>query len=160
MAVTAVGKFDIQPAIRYVDRWDVRVLEPMAFNDLVHGELVVPAGFESDMASIRGLREACRWSAILALVCWLLAWSWIAVAGLVVAVLALALYGLLAGYGMRAAVLHDWLYTACSLSRSEADAVLYRALCTGDGTARWRSGIFWIGVRVGGAAHFGPEPKA
>jgi hypothetical protein len=39
----------------------------MIFNDPVHGELVVPDTFVSDLASIRILREICRWCAITAL---------------------------------------------------------------------------------------------
>jgi hypothetical protein len=106
----AVGKFDVRPAIRFISRWEVDVLEPLVFNDPLHGLQVVPDRFRSDLASIRVLREACRWAAIGALAGWVFAWGWSAVSLLVLAIGSLALYGLLAGYGMRAAILHDWLY--------------------------------------------------
>jgi hypothetical protein len=112
--------------------------------------MTVPTDFHSDLASIRILREVCRYSALGALLGWSFGLGWLATALLSVAIIALALYGLLAGYGMRAAILHDWLYTLGGLSRGQCDAVFYRALTTGDGTARWRASIFWLGVRFGG----------
>ena len=153
-----VGKFDIKPAVRFVSRWDVGLLDSMVFNDPVHGLVIVPSGFESDLASIRVLREVCRWAAAGALVGWIFAWGWLAIALLALAIAALALYGLLAGYGMRAAILHDWMYTEGVLTRSECDAVFYRALTTGDGTARWRAAILWLGVRLGGSTSYTKTP--
>lgn len=151
MAILA-GKFDIRPDIRYISRWEVEMRQSMTFGDPVHGSITVPATFVSDLASIRILREICRWCAVTALTGGALvdAYPWIRMALWVVAIIALALYGLLAGYGMRAAILHDWLYTVGKIPRCECDSVYYRALTTGDGTARWRSAIFWIGVRIGG----------
>ena len=131
----------------------------MGYNDLAYGALTVPADFDSDLASIRILREVCRWAAIGVLVGWIFAWGWLATALLVVAIVSLALYGLLAGYGMRAAILHDWLYTMGALSRADCDAVFYRALTTGDGTARWRASIFWLGVRLGGSTSYTKTPN-
>jgi hypothetical protein len=126
--------------------------QAMTFNDPAHGELVVPETFVSDLASIRIMREICRWCAITAVTGGTLvdAHPWIRWSLLAVAVIALALYGLLVGYGMRASILHDLLYTTGQMSRRECDAVYYRALTTGDGTTRWRALIFYLGVRVGG----------
>ncbi|WP_296257710.1 MULTISPECIES: DUF1353 domain-containing protein [unclassified Pseudomonas] len=153
-----IGKFDIHLAVRFTSRWDVATQEALTFGDPLHGPLVVPSDFYSDLASIRILREVCRWAAIGALVGWVFAWGWLAAALLVVAIVTLALYGLLAGYGMRAAILHDWLYTVGMLPRAECDAVFYRALTTGDGTARWRAAIFWLGVRLGGFTSYTKTP--
>lgn len=153
-----IGKFDIRPSVRFVSRWNVNVLESFALNDPVQGVLVVPVDFNSDLASIRILREICRWAALGTLVVWSLAWGWLATVLLVLTIVTLALYGLLAGYGMRAAILHDWLYTAGVLSRAECDAVFYRALTTGDGTARWRASVFWLGVRLGGSTSYTKAP--
>jgi hypothetical protein len=155
-----VGKFDTHPAVRFTSRWNITTQEPVSFNDPVQGLLTVPAGFDSDLASIRTLREVCRWAAIGALLGWVFAWGWLAAALLVLAVVALALYGLLAGYGMRATILHDWLYTMGALCRADSDAVFYRALTTGDGTARWRASIFWLGVRLGGSASYTKTPAS
>jgi len=156
--MVAVGKFDVHPAVRFTSRWNVATQESLTFNDPVHGLLTVPANFSSDLASIRVLREVCRWAAAGALIGWVFAWGWLGLALLVLAIVALALYGLLAGYGMRAAILHDWLYTVGILSRADSDAVFYRALTTGDGTARWRGSIFWLGVRIGGASSYTTNP--
>lgn len=147
-----VGKFDVKPAVRYQDRWNLGMLEPMSFVDTVHGKMTVPLGFGSDLASIRILREICRWCAMTAITGGAIveAYAWLRMGLWAVALLTLALYGLLAGYGMRASILHDWLYTYGTFSRRDCDAIYYRALTTGDGLARWRGAIFWVGVRLGG----------
>jgi hypothetical protein len=159
---TAVGKFDVKPDVRFISRWDIEMRQAMAFNDPVHGELVVPDTFVSDLASIRILREICRWCAFTALTGGTLidSYPWIRWSLLAVAVVALALYGLLVGYGMRASILHDLLYTTGQLSRRECDAVYYRALTTGDGTAQWRALIFYLGVRLGGHWSYTKSPTS
>ncbi|MBD1552318.1 DUF1353 domain-containing protein [Pseudomonas typographi] len=151
------GKFAAGVATRQVSRWEFTLLEPLVFNDPVHGMLEVPAGFTSDLASIRILREVCRWGAIGALIAGavLTFVSWLAPLLWIIAVGALALYGICAGYGMRPAILHDQLYGQGAFTRAECDAIFYRALTTGDGTARWRSLLFYAGVRLGGASHYG-----
>jgi len=53
---THVGKFDVKPNIRYISRWKVEMRQPMTFSDLVDGLIVVPAGYLTNFASIRGLR--------------------------------------------------------------------------------------------------------
>lgn len=56
---------------------------------------------------------------------------------------------LFVGHGNAAGVLHDWLYVEDSrgLSRSQADAVFYRALRS-LGVARWRAWCMWAAVRM------------
>ncbi|MBD1554753.1 DUF1353 domain-containing protein [Pseudomonas typographi] len=151
------GKFAADVAVRQVSRWEFTLLEPLAFDDSEHGLIEVPTGFTSDLASIRILREICRWAAVAAVLLglFLAEWPWASALAWTVAVVALALYGLVVGYGMRSAILHDWLYTKALLARAECDSVFSRALRTGDGTARWRAWLFYAGVRIGGAGHYG-----
>lgn len=153
----AVGKFAAGAATRQISRWQFQLLEPLVFNDPEHGQLTVPETFVSDLASVRVLREICRWAALAAVLLglFLTSISWLATAMWVIALGALALYGLVVGYGMRAAILHDYLYSAALLPRAECDAVFSRAMHTGDGTAHWRTWLFWAGVRLGGAKHYG-----
>ncbi|MFJ3469041.1 DUF1353 domain-containing protein [Pseudomonas sp. NPDC090201] len=154
----AVGRFGAGVAVRQVSRWQFQLLESLVFNDPIHGVLTVDFGFQSDLASIRMLRTVSVVGAIVALAVgamvpgapWISALCW------AVALVAIVLYALLTGYGMAPAILHDRLYEAGGLSRSECDAVFYRALHMGDGVAKWRAGIFWVGVRLGGMAHYGP----
>ena len=91
--------------------------------------ITVPAGFTTDFASIKVLHNAFLF----------------------------VLFALVSGYGNYAATVHDWLYEHGSLTRKEADAVLYRAL-RAEGVARWRAYLFWLGVRIGGAKHFTKTP--
>lgn len=149
---TIFGKFDVKPDIRYISRWTVEMRQSMTFNDPVHGLITVPDAFVSDLASIRILREICRWCAVTALTGGSLAdsYPWIRAALIITAVTALAIYGLLVGYGIRASILHDLIYTAGQFTRRECDDIYYRALTTGDGIARWRAWIFFLGVRLGG----------
>lgn len=58
---------------------------------------------------------------------------------------------------MRAAILHDHLYEVGQFTRAQCDAVFYRAL-RGDGVARWRCLIFYLGVRIGGARSYTRTP--
>ncbi|PVZ19909.1 MULTISPECIES: DUF1353 domain-containing protein [unclassified Pseudomonas] len=152
-----IGKFAAGAATRQLSRWEFQLLEPLMFNDPQLGQQVVPAGFTSDLASVRILREVCRWAGLTALFAGiaLTFWSWLAPLLWLISVGALALYGLVVGYGMRAAILHDWLYSQGQLPRRQCDALFYRALTRGDGTADWRAVIFWLGVRLGGAPHYG-----
>ncbi len=153
----AAGKFGTGVAIRQIERWRFRLLEPLTFNDPVHGLLQVPEAFESDLASVRALRKICRWAAIVAVLAGLLlvAAPWVAGLSWAIAIIALALYGLVVGYGMRAAILHDWLYTEARLPRNQCDAIYWLAPRTGAGIAYWRAGIFWVGVRLGGRLNYG-----
>lgn len=54
-----------------------------------------------------------------------------------------------------AAVVHDFLYTVPTIMpRSMADAVLKEA-CIVSGVSKWRAYGVWLGVRLGGGAHYG-----
>lgn len=59
-------------------------------------------------------------------------------------------YLLTANCGHEAAVLHDWAYTTHFIDRSKADSLFAEALKAG-GEPDWRSGLMWLGVRVGGS---------
>ncbi|TFY92955.1 DUF1353 domain-containing protein [Pseudomonas nabeulensis] len=87
--------------------------------------ITVPSGFTTDFASIKVLHNA----------------------------LLFVLFALVSGYGNYAATVHDWLYEHGSLTRKEADAVLYRAL-RAEGVARWRAWLMYAGVRLGGAKQY------
>lgn len=160
-----IGKFDKKPSLRFISRWDVELGETLGFDDPVHGLLEVPSGFVSDLASIRLLREVCKWAALLMVILAVatkVGQQFTYITGTLItvsyytAMVSLSLYALLVGYGMRAAILHDWLYTEAKLSRAECDAVFARALYTGDGTAKWRSyGLFYGGVRLFAASAYG-----
>lgn len=145
------GKFQARAVVMQRSRWVFELVEPLVYLDPILGTRVVPAGFVSDLASIRILRDVCRYALLLALAAWLIGWGWVNHAALVVALVALALYALTAGYGLRASILHDYEYLRGELTRRQADGLYYRALHLGDGTAAWRSSIFWCGVRLGGA---------
>jgi hypothetical protein len=156
--VTPVGKFSGRPNVQQISRWTFRLNEDLTFNDPVHGLRTCPAGYVSDLASIRILRRLCQWTASLAVVAAVLIfvlaarkWEWLVSCFGIASVVFLALYAMVVGYGMGPAFIHDWEYDLAQLSRRDCDALFERALHTGDGTARWRSlGLFWAGVRIGG----------
>lgn len=60
-------------------------------------------------------------------------------------------YLLAGGVGHAAAVIHDWLYSAHPVTRSQADEVFYEALQVLS-VPRWRAWCMWAGVRIGGWA--------
>ena len=111
------------------DRRTYKLLDDLVLADEDQRTIVVPAGFVTDFASIKVLHNAFLF----------------------------VLFALVSGYGNYAATVHDWLYEHGSLTRKEADAVLYRAL-RAEGVARWRAYLFWLGVRIGGAKHFTKTP--
>lgn len=154
--MTTPGKFGDLATVRQLSRWEFQLLGRLAFVDPVYGLREVPAGFVSDLASIRMLRAVCHWGVVLAIVLACLPWfaAWVSLLAGGIALVALVLYGVVAGYGMRAAILHDYEYSLGEIPRAGCDAMLYRALHSGDGTAAWRSALFWVGVRLGGAAHY------
>lgn len=156
--MTALGKFGDLATTRQLSRWEFQLLGRIAFHDPVYGLREVPAGFVSDLASIRVLRNVCYWFAVVAILLACLPWlpAWVSLLAGGIALGALVLYGVVAGYGMRSAILHDYEYSLGEIPRAGCDAILYRALRTGDGTAAWRSAIFWVGVRLGGSAHYRP----
>lgn len=61
--------------------------------------------------------------------------------------------------GDSASIVHDWLYTSpTTTDRATADAILKEALIA-TGIPAWRAFSIWIGVRLGGAGHFGEKAK-
>jgi len=101
------------------------LLADLVYQDDDVGLITVPAGFQTDFASISVLHNA----------------------------LLFVLYALVAGYGNYAATVHDLLYTTGQLSRQQSDEVLYRAL-RAEGVAKWRAWLFWVGVRIGGGKRY------
>lgn len=114
--------------VEYVDKVRRKLTKEFTYRDEIWGEITVPAGFVTDLASIQKLR------------------------------LIPGLYVLLAKYGNHAAVIHDWLYHdkprldgfrhhEPRITRREADRTFYRAL-RAEGIARWRASMFYMGVRL------------
>lgn len=78
-------------------------------------------------------------------------------------VLLFVFYALVAGYGDKAATIHDWLYSGFGIkqadgtvyypSREECDKILFRAL-RAEGVALWRTYLFYCGVRIGGRKNY------
>lgn len=156
MTTLLAGKFDRHPKVTYINRWQVRLEEDLQWYHPLFGTRTVNAGFVSDLASIRILRTICVSVFLAATALAYLADAlnfhdtWLSQTLYVAGVVVLALYAILAGYGMRAAILHDWEYTYQYYNRKQCDSLFYYALRSGDGVARWRAFIFWVGVRIGG----------
>lgn len=58
---------------------------------------------------------------------------------------------------VRAAVVHDYLYTSGRESRAMADAVL-REAAEVTGVSWWQRWAMWAGVRIGGGSHYTATP--
>lgn len=58
---------------------------------------------------------------------------------------------------VRAAVVHDYLYTSGRESRAVADAVL-REAAEVTGVSWWQRWAMWAGVRLGGGSHYTSVP--
>ncbi|CAI8793847.1 DUF1353 domain-containing protein [Pseudomonas sp. IT-P12] len=114
-----------------VGKWTHILLADLVLADDDEQVITVPAGFSTDLASIKVLHNAFLF----------------------------VLFALVSGYGNYAATVHDWLYATGQMSRKRADAVLYRAL-RAEGVARWRAWLFWAGVRIGGSASFTKTPTS
>ncbi|MBK3446373.1 DUF1353 domain-containing protein [Pseudomonas lactis] len=114
-----------------IDRRTFTLLADLVLADDDERVITVPAGFTTDFASIKVLHNAFLF----------------------------VLFALVSGYGNYAATVHDWLYEHGSLTRKEADAVLYRAL-RAEGVARWRAWLMWAGVRIGGAKQYNSTPTS
>ena len=112
-----------------IDRHTFTLLADLVLADDDERVITVPAGYTTDFASIKILHNAFLF----------------------------ILFALVSGYGNYAATVHDWLYEHGSLTREQADAVLYRAL-RAEGVARWRAWLFWTGVRLGGAKQYTITP--
>ena len=114
-----------------IDRRTFTLLADLVLADEDERVITVPAGYTTDFASIKVLHNAFLF----------------------------ILFALVSGYGNYAATVHDWLYEHGSLSRKQADAVLYRGL-RAEGVARWRAWLFWAGVRLGGAKRYTATPTS
>ncbi|KAF1072694.1 MAG: hypothetical protein GAK45_00129 [Pseudomonas citronellolis] len=136
-------------------KWGHLLLNDLVLEDEL-GTFSTPAGFETDFASIKALRNVAVTCAyiMLAMAVLPLTPTWLRIAVLVIGMGALVLYALCAGYGNLGATIHDQLYTIAQLPRRDCDAVFYRAL-RAEGVARWRAWIMYAGVRLGGASHYG-----
>lgn len=140
-----------------------QTLAGFMYQDPDCGLLQVPAGFDTDFASVQPLRTMSLVALALSLAIGALGivagWLGVALLGGVMACLGgalgalgfgvLLLYAAVVGYGNGPAVIHDHLYTTGELSRKASDQVFYNALRS-SGTARWRAWLMWAGVRIGG----------
>lgn len=126
-----MSRFTTTLKTEQIGKWTHVLLDDLVLADEDERVITVPAGFTTDFASIKVLHNAFLF----------------------------VLFALVSGYGNYAATVHDWLYTTGAVSRKEADAVLYRAL-RAEGVARWRSWLFWAGVRLGGAKQYTKTPTS
>lgn len=126
-----MSRFTTTLKTEQTDRRTYTLLDDLVLADDDERVITVPAGFTTDFASIKVLHNAFLF----------------------------VLFALVSGYGNYAATVHDWLYEHGSLTRKEADAVLYRAL-RAEGVARWRAWLFWAGVRIGGAKQYTATPTS
>lgn len=121
---------------RELARRQYQLLSDFSFDDLLgFGVIPVKQGFVTDYASIDVLRNF----------------------------LLFMFYALLAGYGDKAATIHDWIYRGNGIARAdgsiyyptrkECDQIFYRAL-RAEGVAKWRAVLFYSGVRVGGHSSY------
>lgn len=121
-----MSRFTTTLKTEQIGKWTHILLADLVLADEDEQVITVPSGFSTDFASIKVLHNAFLF----------------------------VLFALVSGYGNYAATVHDWLYRNTAISRDRADAVLYRAL-RAEGIARWRAWLFWAGVRMGGASHYG-----
>lgn len=138
------------------------LLAGFMYQDKTNGLIQVPAGFKTDFASVRPLRNLAVILLGISLAVGglglLLDWPALAMLGAALGALgfgALLLYAAVVGYGNGPAVIHDYLYGTATLSRRECDEVFYNAL-RASGVARWRAWLMWAGVRIGGHWRYGP----
>lgn len=66
-------------------------------------------------------------------------------------------YTLLGDRARRSGTLHDLLYTTHEVDRLAADNVLKEMLLL-DGVDECEAQAFYLGVRLGGGSHWGPDP--
>ena len=126
-----MSRFTTTLKTEQTDRRTHTLLADLVLADDDERTIIVPSGFTTDFASIKVLHNAFLF----------------------------VLFALVSGYGNYAATVHDWLYEHGSLTRKEADAVLYRAL-RAEGVAKWRAWLFWAGVRIGGAKQYTATPTS
>jgi hypothetical protein len=68
-------------------------------------------------------------------------------------------YDMLGNRARKSGAIHDWLYTSHELTREQADEVLREMLIL-NGVSPCEAEQFYLAVRMFGASHWGPEPKA
>lgn len=156
----AVGKFDRYPLMRQTSRWDWVVEEVFSFHDPVVGVITCPAPSASDLASIRILREVFRWGAIIAVVFGIFSAAFglplvLAIVPALIALAAVLLYAYIAGYGNRMGAMHDFLYRSKRFPKAVCDQILWRMARTGEGMARPRAAVFYLGPVLGGRRRYG-----
>lgn len=121
---------------RELARREYQLLSDFHFDDVLgFGVITAKNGFITDYASIDVLRNC----------------------------LLFFFYALLAGYGDKAATIHDWIYRGYGIARTdgtvyyptrkECDQIFYRAL-RAEGVAKWRCIFFYVGVRIGGHSSY------
>lgn len=144
-----MGRFPLPLNVQLLNGGELaRLLSEFMYNDPAGPTVHVPAGFETDFASVRPLRNIAVGLLALSLVIgWFLPMLGAAVGTSGYG--ALALYASVVGYGHAAATIHDRLYATGELSRYWSDRVFYHALRT-SGVARWRAWLMYAGVRLGG----------
>lgn len=67
------------------------------------------------------------------------------------------IYEALGNIGVRAAVVHDYLYTSGRESRSMSDKV-FREAAAVTGVSWWQRWAMWAGVRIGGGRRYTRDP--
>lgn len=67
------------------------------------------------------------------------------------------IYEAFGNIAVRAAVVHDYLYTSGRESRAVADAVL-REAAEATGVSWWKRWGMWVGVRIGGSSRYTRSP--
>ena len=147
------ARFLNKPAVRFISRTQVQTIDTLYFVADDGREHQVPAGYTSDLASIYVLLTICQGAAVTAIAASLLS-SVLAYWLMLLAVVTVALYALLAGYAMRPALLHDWLYGNAEVSRRDADRLFWQAMAADD-ISPWRRVIFFTGVRLFGWVSYG-----
>lgn len=115
-----MSKFSGNLKTEQISRWEHRLLEDLVYTDDEVGSITVPKEYVTDFASVRSLR------------------IWLN-----------PLYATLVGYGNSSAAVHDALYEHQLFDRKTCDEVFFRALRS-EGTAKWRSYIFYWGIRATG----------
>lgn len=114
----------------FISRWERKLLEDFIYTDKEIGPILVNKDYVTDFASVRALR------------------IWLT-----------PIYATLVGYGNGAATIHDALYEAQEHDRKTCDQVFFRAL-RDEGTALWRSYIFYYGIRLTGWKAYNDCKKA
>lgn len=67
-------------------------------------------------------------------------------------------YEMLGNRARKSGTIHDWLYSSHEVSRLQADQVL-REMLQLNGVSAAEAQAFYIAVRLGGSAHWGPDKK-